>query len=61
MYLERYSSGGWISVTSWSINGTGSAFLSKSYKGISGFSYRTRVIVVVDGERAEATSGSCKI
>ena len=61
MYLERYSSGGWISVTSWSINGTGSAFLSKSYRGTSGVKYRTRVVVTVDGETAVAISGSCVI
>ncbi len=61
MYLERYSSGGWISVTSWSLKGTGSVFLSKSYRGTLGVKYRTRVVVTVDGETAVATSGSCVI
>jgi hypothetical protein len=61
MYLEKYSSGKWISVTSWSISETGDAFLSKSYKGSSGYKYRTKVIVNVDGENAVATSGTCEI
>lgn len=61
MYLERYSSGRWTSVTSWNFSGTSSVFLSKSYRGASGSEYRTRVVVTVDGENAEATSGSLKI
>jgi hypothetical protein len=60
MYLERYDTGRWLGVTSWSINGTGSVFLSKSYTGVSGVAYRTRVSVNVDGETAEAVSGSCQ-
>lgn len=61
MYLEKYSSGKWVSVTSWNISGTGEIFLSKSYKGTSGFKYRTRVVVNVNGENAIATSSSCEI
>ncbi|WP_313758353.1 cell agglutination protein Mam3 [Tissierella sp.] len=61
MYLERYDLGRWISVTSWSFKGTSYVFLSKSYTGMSGVKYRTRVVVSVDGEKAEATSGSCEI
>lgn len=61
MYLEKYSFGRWTSVTSWSFSGTSSVFLSKSYRGTSGTKYRTRVVVTVDGEKAVATSGSCKI
>lgn len=61
MYLEKYSSSGWINVTSWSFKGTSSVSVSKSYKGTSGITYRTRIIVTVDGEKTEATSGSCKI
>lgn len=60
MYLERYDTGRWLGVTSWNINGTGSVFLSKSYIGFSGVAYRTRVSVNVDGEIAEAVSGSCQ-
>lgn len=60
MYLERYDTGRWLSVTSWNFNGTGNVFLSKSYTGISGVVYRTRVSVNVDGEMAEAVSGSCQ-
>ncbi|HZJ76454.1 MAG TPA: hypothetical protein VFC70_01980, partial [Oscillospiraceae bacterium] len=61
MYLEKYSLGRWTSVTSWSLKGTGSVFLSKSYRGTLGVKYRTRVVVTVDGETAVATSGSCNI
>ncbi|WP_077368989.1 hypothetical protein [Anaerosalibacter sp. Marseille-P3206] len=61
MYLEKYSSGRWTSVTSWSLKGTGNVFLSKSYRGTSGVKYRTRVVVTVDGENAVATSGTCEI
>lgn len=61
MYLEKYTSGNWTSVTSWKVSGTGNAFLSKSYNGISGIKYRVRVVVTVSGERAEATSGSLEI
>ncbi|MFY9213757.1 MAG: hypothetical protein ACOXZT_00900 [Tissierellaceae bacterium] len=34
--------------------------ISKSYRGTSG-TYRTRVVVNVDGENATAISGNCKI
>lgn len=61
MHLEKYSAGRWTSVASWSIKGTGSVSLSKSYIGISGINYRTRVVVTVDGETVTATSGSCEI
>lgn len=61
MYLEKYVSGRWTSVTLWSFKGTGNVFLSKSYRGTSGVEYRTRVVVNIDGETAEATSGSCEI
>lgn len=61
MYLEKYSSGRWTSVTSWSFSGISSVFLSKSYTGSSGIKYRTRVVVNVDGEKATATSGSCEV
>src|SRR5690554_2428160 len=47
MYLERQVSGRWVSVTSWSISGTGSVLLSKTYQGASGTKYRVRVVVTV--------------
>lgn len=61
MYLEKYSSGRWISVNSWNFKGTSNVFLSKSYRGKSGVKYRTRVVVIVDSERAVATSRSCEV
>ncbi|MBU5330860.1 hypothetical protein KQI61_01495 [Anaerocolumna aminovalerica] len=61
MYLEKYSGGSWKTVTSWNLKGTSNVSASKSYQGTSGTKYRTKVVVTVDGERAEATSGSCEI
>lgn len=61
MYLEKYSSGRWRNVTSWSFKGTSSVSVSKSYNGTSGTTYRTRVVITVDGEKTRATSGSCEI
>ncbi|NYB76151.1 MULTISPECIES: hypothetical protein [Sedimentibacter] len=61
MYLQKYSSGSWVNVTSWSLNGTGNVFLSKSYSGTSNTMYRTKVVVTVNGETAEAVSGACEI
>ena len=61
MYLEKYSSGRWQSVKSWSISGTGSLLVSKSYSGVRGTTYRTRVSVTVGSETAQATSNSCSI
>lgn len=61
MYLEKYSSGSWKTVTSWGVKGTSNASASKSYQGTSGTKYRTRIVVTVDGEKAEATSTSCEI
>lgn len=61
MYLQRYNSGKWTTVASWGFGGTNNVLLSKSYTGISGGTYRTRVRVIVNGESAEATSGSLKI
>lgn len=61
MYLEKYSSGSWVNVTSWSLKGTGSLSSSKSYSGTLNTKYRTRVVVTVNGETAEAISGTCEI
>lgn len=61
MYLEKYSSGRWKAVKSWSFSGTGSLFVSKSYSGVSGTKYRTRVSVTIGSETAQATSDSCSV
>mgnify|MGYP000862953189 CR=1 FL=1 len=61
MYLEKYTSGRWTNVTSWSLSGTGNAFLSKSYKGTSGTKYRVKVVVTVNGEKATAYSGNYEL
>ena len=61
MYLQKYSSGSWLNVTSWSLKGTGSLSSSKSYSGTVNTKYRTRVVVTINGETAEAVSGTCEI
>jgi len=61
LYLEKYSSGKWKKVTSWSISGTGSLLQSESYSGSSGTSYRTRVEAEVGGESVDSTSVTCKL
>lgn len=61
MYLEKYASGKWSSVTSWSISGTGSAAASGSYTGTTGVKYRTRVVAKVGSESAGATSASITV
>ncbi|NYB75526.1 cell agglutination protein Mam3 [Sedimentibacter hydroxybenzoicus DSM 7310] len=60
MYLEKYSSGRWVNVTSWSLKGTGSLSSSKSYSGTLNTKYRTRVVVTINGETAEAVSAPCE-
>lgn len=59
MYLEKYVSGTWRSVKSWSFRGIGKVRLEKSYAGKSGTKYRTRVSAAVNGETVTSTSGSC--
>lgn len=61
MYLEKYAAGKWTRVTSWRISGTGKVSLSKSYSGVSGTKYRTRVSVTIGSETVQATSDSCNI
>lgn len=61
MYLQRYSSGKWLDVSSWRFSETSNVILSKTYTGISGATYRTKVVVNVDGETTEATSSGLKI
>lgn len=61
MYLEKYSNGRWVKVTSWDFKGTSSVFLSKSYNGTYGNEYRARAVVSIDGETTVSKSGSVKI
>ena len=60
LYLEKKSGSSWQNVTSWSISGTGSIAVSKSYTGTSGTIYRARVVASVGGESVECTSAECK-
>jgi len=58
LYLERKSGSNWITVKSWSISGTGTLTVSKSYTGTSGVTYRARVAVSVGGESIGCTSST---
>lgn len=58
-YLEKYVSNKWITETSWSISGTGSASLSKIYTGESEVKYRIKVVVSIDGEKVTVYSNTC--
>lgn len=61
IYLEKYSSGKWVPVSQWNISGTGSLSDCKSYTGTSGTHYRTKLIVDIGSEHAEAVSNSCYV
>lgn len=61
LYLERLSNGRWITESSWTISGTGSVSISRSYSGTRGNTYRTRVSANVNGERASSTSRSVSL
>lgn len=41
LYLEKKVGNGWTPVTSWSIDGTGSVSITKTYTGTMGITYRT--------------------
>lgn len=58
MYLEKYSSGKWVKVKTWSVSKTGSFVLTKSYTGTAGTEYRTRVVLKIGNDSIEeACSG----
>lgn len=56
LYLEKKSGSKWITVTSWSINGTGTISMTKTYRGTSGVTYRTRVIATTGEDKIDAKS-----
>jgi len=62
LYLEKYSGGKWVTVTSWSYTGTGSAMVGKTYTGTSGVTYRTRTTATITAngrsETVECVSAS---
>lgn len=61
MYLQEYSGGRWINVADWDIGDVGSTFVSGEYEGESGYKYRTKVVVTVNGERGTVYSATCSI
>ena len=56
LYLEKKAGNGWTPVTSWSIDGTGTVSLTKTYTGTTGVTYRTRVVVTTGVDKIDATS-----
>lgn len=56
MYLQKYTGGQWVSLSTWNFSGTGSAFISKTYNGVSGAYYRTKTSVTISNEQEEAIS-----
>lgn len=57
MHLDREVGPGlWASVSSWGFSGTSGVFISKSYVGTSGYTYRVRIVTTINGESATATS-----
>lgn len=57
MYVDReVGSDLWASVASWGFSGTGDVFVAQSYVGTTGYKYRLRVVVTINGETAIATS-----
>ena len=61
MYLEKKVGNSWEEETSWALSGTGTVFKERNYPGEPGNTYRTRVVVLVNSERVEATSSECTV
>lgn len=61
LYLEKKSGNGWVTVTSWAINETGSVSVVKTYNGTTGVTYRTRLVATVGADKIETTSNECTI
>lgn len=61
LYLERYSGGSWKTVTSWSINKTGTVDITKLYRGKSNEKYRTKVSVTTGEDKITVTSNEITI
>ena len=57
LYLEKKVGNGWTPVTSWSIDGTGSVSITKTYTGTMGITYRTRVVVTTGVDKIDAKPG----
>ena len=56
LYLEKKSGSSWTSVASWAINTTGTVNMTKTYRGTSGVTYRTRVVVTVGVDSIDVVS-----
>lgn len=47
MFLEENRNGSWRTATSWPVSGTGVLTANRTFTGINGVSYRTRIVVTV--------------
>ena len=61
LYLEKKVGNGWTPVTSWSIDGTGSVSITKTYTGTMGITYRTRVVVTTGVDKVGADSNKQEV
>ncbi len=56
LYLEKKSGNGWTPVTSWPIDTTGTVNITKTYRGTTGVTYHTRVVVTTGADEIDAAS-----
>lgn len=61
LYLEKKSGNGWITVTSWAFDATGTVSITKTYNGTAGITYRVRVVATTGADKIDATSGECTL
>lgn len=56
LYLEKKVRNGWVAVTSWPIDATGTVSITKTYTGTTGVTYRTRVVVTTGLDEIDVVS-----
>jgi hypothetical protein len=61
LYLEKLSGSKWVSVTSWSVSGTGVLNTSKNFTGTSGTTYRSRFAGTAGTDKVDQASASRSI
>jgi len=58
MYLQKYSSGSWTSISSWSTTKSGTVAVLSSTKTIGTGTYRVKVVCTAGGESVTVYSGT---
>ena len=56
LYLEKKKGGKWTEVASWPVDEVGTVAITKTYRGISGVTYRTRVVVTTGVDNIDVAS-----